>query len=202
MIDILRSPALASLLGCLLYLATTATILNPGRFAGARAATRPPPPPEEDPSWKFRNPDFEQWLEELKQEKAELSQRERDLRELQERVEAERTELLSLTQAVSQVQRDFDQNVVRFQQQQVENLKKQTKIISGMTPDGAAKMLKEMPEDEVVRILFTLKPEGASLILDSLSKMGNADAKRAAALTERLRVALPPGPGQSKPTPN
>ena len=65
-----------------------------------------------------------------------------------------------------------------------------------MSPEGAMAMLNQMSDDDVVRILFTMKPDQASLILDTLSKSGSDQAKRAAQLTERLHQVLP------EPTPS
>jgi len=49
-----------------------------------------------------------------------------------------------------------------------------------------------MPNDDVTRLLATMKADEASLILDSLSKLGQPQAKRAADLTAQLRLVLPP----------
>ncbi len=197
---ILQSSWAVSLTGCFLYLLTTALLLHPAQFAGARPAPKQPLSPSTDPSWKFRNPEFEQWVEEIRREKEVLSQREQQLNELQTRLEAERQEILIVTQAVYQLQVRFDKDVVRLKQQEAENLKRQTKIIAGMSPEGAAAMLNEMPDDEVVRILFTLKPETTSLMLDTMSKLGTEQVKRAAILAERLRLVLPE-PAGAKTTP-
>jgi flagellar motility protein MotE (MotC chaperone) len=48
-----------------------------------------------------------------------------------------------------------------------------------------------MPEDEVAQLLYTMKPDVSGAILDAMSKLGNAPAKRAAALTERIKDILP-----------
>ena len=48
-----------------------------------------------------------------------------------------------------------------------------------------------MPDDDVVRILFTMKIDEASAILDTLSIRGKDDARRAAMLTVRLHQVLP-----------
>jgi flagellar motility protein MotE (MotC chaperone) len=114
------------------------------------------------------------------------------LQELQKRLDAERQEILTVTQTVHQLQMDFDKGIVRLKEQDSENLKHQTKIIGSMSPEGAAAMLNEMPEDQTVGVLYMLKADTASLILDTLSKMGKTEAKRAATLTERLRKVLPP----------
>src|SRR5437762_1037243 len=174
MVLLLQSPLMVSLTGCVVYLATTAALLRPEQFAGAHpAAHETRVSPNDDPSWRFRNPEFEQWLEELKTEREALVHREQQLRELQSRLEAERQEILAVTQTVHRLQMDFDKGVVRFKEQDAENVKRQTKVIAGMSPEGASAMLKELPDDEVVRILFLLKPEAAGQILDALSKRGN-----------------------------
>ena len=127
-----------------------------------------------------------------------MAQRAQQLQELQKRLDAERQEILSVTQTVYQLQMDFDKGVVRIREQELENLKRQTKIVAAMSPEGAAAMLNEMPEDQTVEVLFTLKAESASLILDTLSKMGKTEAKRAAVLTERMKLVLPPPPANNR----
>jgi flagellar motility protein MotE (MotC chaperone) len=200
MIRLLQSSWVVPLVGGLLYLSTTFVLISPAKFEGVRAALiEQMHSPGSDPSWRFRNPEFDQLVEELKREKESLATREQQLQELQTRLESERHELTSVTQTVYQLQADFDQNVVRIKDQELENLKRQAKILAGMSPEGAAGLLNEMPDDDAVRILFTMKPDEASQVLDTLSKMGKIEAKRAAAMAERIRHALPPAP---KPKPS
>jgi flagellar motility protein MotE (MotC chaperone) len=192
MLRLLQSPWTVPLAGGLLYLATTALLIQPGQFHREAAVADAGLSTGDEPSWNFRNPEFEQWVQELKQEREAVAQRAQQLQELQKRLDAERQEILSVTQTVYQLQMDFDKSVVRIKEQELENLKRQTKIVASMSPEGAAAMLNEMPEDQTVGVLFTLKPESASLILDTLSKMGKAEAKHAAELTERMKLVLPP----------
>jgi flagellar motility protein MotE (MotC chaperone) len=205
MVRILQSSWFVALIGCLLYLATTAALLRPEQFAGAASASATAHVaqvgPGNDPSWKFRNPEFEQWVDELRHEKEALATREQQLTEWQARLDAERQEILAVTQTVYQLQSDFDHNVVRLKEQELENLKRETKVIAGMSPEGTAAMFNEMGDDEAVKILFMLKPDNVSLILDSMSKLGKVQAKRAATLSQRMREVLPPGPGKARPTP-
>ena len=70
-------------------------------------------------------------------------------------------------------------------------MRHQAKLIAAMSPAGAAAMIAEMPDDDVVRILFTMKTDEASAILDMLSMRGKDDAKRAAMLTVRMHQILP-----------
>ena len=189
----LTSAWAVALAGCVLYLVTTALLIRPAQFENVRALLAAATlSPDNDPSWKFKNPEFEQWVAELKMEKSDLDAREQRLRELQTRLDAQRQEFAAATQSVYQLQADFDRDVVRLKAQEVQNLNKQAKIIAGMSPEGAANLISQMSDDEVVRLLASMKTDDASLILDSMSKVGKTEAKRAADLTIRLRMVLPP----------
>ena len=195
MMRLLQSTWTVPVAGGLLYLATTFSLIRPGEFSRPALTVEADSSSADEPSWNFKNPEFEQWVQEIKQEREALSQRAQQLQELQKRLDAERVEILSVTQTVHQLQMEFDKSIVRIKEQELDNLKRQTKIVGSMSPEGAAAMLNEMPEDQTVSVLFMLKPDAASLILDTLSKMGKTEAKRAAELTERLKVVLPPPAG-------
>ena len=188
------------LLGGLLFLATTAALLKPSQLPALAnlGAADTIHLGNNEPSWKFRNPEMDQWIQEIKREKEALAQREQQLNELETRLNAERQELSVVTQAVSQMQADFDKNVVRLNAQDADNLKRQAKLLASMTPEGAAATLTEMGDDDVVRILFTMKADDASIALDTLSKSGKEQAKRAATIIERMRRTLPPTTVKSK----
>jgi len=189
------------LLGGLLFFGTTAALLKPSQLPvieTAAPATDSMHIVSNEPSWKFRNPEMDQWIEEIKHEKAALSLREQQLKELETRLNAERQELTVVTQAVSQMQNDFDKNVIRLNAQDADNLKRQAKLLSSMSPEGAAATLDQMSDDDVVRILFTMKADDASLALDTLSKLGKPQAKRAATIIELMRHTLPPTTAASK----
>ena len=191
MTRILQSSWFAVLIGGVLYLAATVLVLQPSKFAGLRMAGPTNRSADDDPSWRFRNPEFNQWVAQIKEEKDSLAVREQHLTELQNRLNAERQEIMTVTQTVAQLQSAFDRNVIRFSAQETENVRRQAKLIAAMSPAGAAAMIAEMPDDDVVRILFTMKIDEASAILDTLSTRGKDDARRAATLTVRLHQILP-----------
>jgi len=190
MIRILQSSWFVALAGSLLYLATTVAVLQPSKFP-----KRPPVETDvsanDDPSWRFHNPEFDQWVAQIKSRKESLDAREQSLNELQTRLNVEIQEVSAATQTVSQLQAVFDKNVIRFKAQEAANLKHQIKLISGMSPEGAVATLNEMPDGDVLRIFFAMKPDNASAILDAFSKKGPAWAKRAAQITEQLHRVLP-----------
>lgn len=137
----------------------------------------------------YQSPEADQLVAELKEEKKNLDGREQQLNELASRLEAERGEISNATQSVQQLQAEFDKNVMRIKEEEVANLKKLAKMYSSMTPDGAAVILAELDDTSVSKIMVFMKEPDAAAILESFSKKGDAEAKRAAALSERLRVA-------------
>jgi flagellar motility protein MotE (MotC chaperone) len=177
--------------GALLYLGVTAALMTPGKLAGLCPLQTGPVSADDDPSWKFKNPELDQWVAQIKAEQDALALREKQLTDWQNRLAAEGQEISVVTQTVAQLQENFDRDVVRLRAQEMENIKRQAKLISTMSPEGAVALLDQMPDDDVVRLLFTMKTDVASAILDTMSKQGEADARHAADLTIRLRQVLP-----------
>ncbi|PAW81453.1 MAG: hypothetical protein B9S33_16620 [Pedosphaera sp. Tous-C6FEB] len=185
-------------LGMVTYLGTS--------FALMRGLAVPPASPaheEEEapvvnitgPSWDFSNPELDQLVANLKREREQLSEKEKQLDELAERLQAEKGEITRATNAVHQLQREFDAAVKKLRDEQLRltdeeqvNLKKLAKLYTTMTPEGAAVVLKEAPDDTVIKLLAVMKEAEIGPILELMSKPTSADAKRVALLTDRYRL--------------
>lgn len=191
MVRLLQAPWLAALIGGILYLLTTFLVLNPAKLGPVGPATEESSA-DDDPSWRFRNPEFNQWVAQIKEEKESLALKEQQLSEWETRLNSERQEIMAVTQTVADLQAQFDQNAIRFTAQQMENAKRQSKVIADMSPDGAAKMMVSMPDDEALRILFALKNDQSAAILDAMSQADTNQAARAAKFTEQMRQVMPP----------
>ena len=89
MTRIVQSSWFAVLIGGVLYLAATVLALQPSKFAGLRPAAPNGRSADDDPSWRFRNPEFNQWVAQIKEEKDALALREQHLTDLQNRLTAE-----------------------------------------------------------------------------------------------------------------
>jgi len=191
MLRLLQNPLTITALACLMFFGTMFLLLRTLPLGQVTPAAKEPLTAEDDPSWKFHNPDIDQWVSQIKDERDTLAVREQNLKEWEARLASESREIATVTQAVSRTQQDFDKRVVLFTDQQKDNVKKQLKVVADMSPDGAVAMFSEMPDDEVAEMLYTLKPDISGAILDAMSKLGSAPAKRAAALTERIKDILP-----------
>jgi|SRR5271163_2655718 len=191
MIKLLASPWTAALVGVVMYLGTTVALW--------KTPTPPPRPTLADsavdrakhigPSWDFINPEADQLIDELKAERKSLGKKEQELNDLTARLQAERSELSTVTQSVRQLQSDFDQNVLRIREEETTNLKKLAKVYADMEPANAATILEGMDDSGVIKIMVFMKDTDVAAIWEALAKKGPQQAKRTAALSDRLRLA-------------
>jgi flagellar motility protein MotE (MotC chaperone) len=142
------------------------------------------------PSWTFQNPEMSQLVAELKSKHEALCVRASQLDELEARLHAERKEIYAVTQAVCQLRADFDTVVTRISEEEEVNLKKLAKVYTTMSPEGAARILKEMDDDQVVKILALMRGSEPAPILENIGQGSKEDARRAATLSNRLRLVL------------
>jgi flagellar motility protein MotE (MotC chaperone) len=196
MLKKLCSPWVGSIMGLICYLGVTtatwkAATAHHGGALEATASDAPPHTIDQSP-WMFNNVEVEGLVKELREEREALKKRETELNELKARLDSERSELNQLTQTVHRLQKDFDQSVSRVAEEETVNLRKLAKTYSGMEPEGAATIFKQMDDTAVVKIMMFMKELETGPILSALSKLGEADAKRAGDLTEKLRLAVVP----------
>ena len=193
----LQSPLIASVLGALLYLGITFWQLLSVRVhrpAVVSAAAKKPLTKAEAAhiarmQWDPQNPEVDDLIKELKAGKETLIKREEDLKEYAARLQTEREEIDRVAQGVQRMQTDFEKSLLKVKDDETGNLKRLSKMYSTMSPDGAAKIFKELDEESIGKILVLMKETDSALILDALAKQGGPAAKQAASLSERLRIA-------------
>jgi flagellar motility protein MotE (MotC chaperone) len=201
---ILQNSLVASILGLVLYAVVTVLVWKtPVPHAAGE-------PSQEEivahakqavPSWEFQSQEADLLIEELRTEKAALAKREKDLKDLAERLNAERLEINVVTQAVHQLQAQVEANIVRINAEEAVNIKKLSRTYAAMSPEGAAPIMKEMEEPTLIKILAVMKEAETAPILEAMSKLGADEAKRVARITERLRFYLSETKDAKKATP-
>jgi flagellar motility protein MotE (MotC chaperone) len=196
MLKKLNSPWIGSIVGLIAFLMVTGATWNAAtrkiQAAHKAAIDATNHVAKADTPWSFDTVEIDALVKELKEERELLNKREKDLNDLDERLKAERNELIQLTQTVSRMQKDFDLSVSRVTEEETANLKKLAKTYSGMEPDGAANIFKQMDDSSIVKIMLFMKEQETGPILAAMSKGGETEAKRAADLSEKLRVAVVP----------
>jgi flagellar motility protein MotE (MotC chaperone) len=142
------------------------------------------------PSWTFQNPELDHLVAELKNERENLRLRASQLDELEARIASERQEICVVTQTVFRLRTELDATITRVSEEEAVNLKKAAKVYIKMTPDGAARILKEMDDERIVKILAVMKDSESAPLLESLAVGNKGEAKRAATISNRLRLTL------------
>jgi len=137
------------------------------------------------------NPDIDQLIGELKQQKESHAKREEQLNELALRLQSERAEINSVTQNLFRLQTEFDKNVTRVREEETANLKRLAKVYGAMAPDAAASVLKELTDEQAVKVLLFMKEAESAAILESLAKSGDTQTRRVALLSEKIRLSIP-----------
>lgn len=189
-----------AIVGGLAYLGTTLFCFSHAKFEARRAVSVGAEPDKQvQESWAFTNPDLDQMIAALKVEQETLSVREQQAKDLEARLTNERQEINVVMEVVGRVQKELDNTIVRIKQEEIPNLKKLAKMHAAMSPDGSANILKEQSDEEVLKMLFYLKPSESGPILEAFGRMGQAQAKRASLLTERLRRSIEMPQEKAKP---
>jgi flagellar motility protein MotE (MotC chaperone) len=205
MIGLLKTKWMAVALGSVFYMITTWLFLQPGKHLSLAAgqirdrANASAPAVVAKPSWAFDNPEMNQWITELKEQREALRTRAQQLDELEARLKAERQEIYSVTQAVYNLKTNIEATVTRVGQEETTNLKRLAKVYAAMTPEGATRILREMDDEQVVKILALMKESESAPILEGMAQGAKEDSKRAALLSNRLRLTVAASPAP-KPT--
>jgi flagellar motility protein MotE (MotC chaperone) len=185
----LQSPIVAMLVGGLSFLLTMFALVE----KPLKASARPVEHTEEEKVagfWERHDPEVDQLLKEIKDEKAALEKRGAELRGLETRLAAERAEINQITQRVAQLQFEFDQNLVRVKEEEIPNLKKLAKMYTAMSPEGASAIMRELDDLVVVKVMSFMKEDQSAPLLDAMAREGETQAKRAAAIAEALRKTI------------
>jgi flagellar motility protein MotE (MotC chaperone) len=190
----LQSKLFAAVFGSVLFMLTLAFLTTKG-LATLPQHERDQQPPSryaantEGASWAFFNPEMEQLMTELRSERDALAAKEKQLNELSSRLRTERAELDDALKAIKKLQQQVDRDIYRIKEDEAANLKKLSKMYASMEPAGAAKILRELDDIIVVKILGLMKEAETGLILESMSRLGETETRRAASISENLRAA-------------
>lgn len=200
----LQSSWMAMLIGMLSYAGTTWFALRPNQLVAeikaAREAAGSKGAGPLQPSWGFKNPEVDQVLEELREQRKALDVRAQQLDELEARLKSEQQEIATVTQRVATVQAMLDKTVLRVREEETANLKKLAKMYSAMTPAAAALIMNELEDDQAVAILGLMKETECALILEIIGKTDKEGARRAATISNRLRLLLLKDPTAKGPS--
>jgi flagellar motility protein MotE (MotC chaperone) len=188
----LQSKLFAALLGSVAFMLTTAFITTAGMAPVGHAegdAHSERGSGSSGPSWAFFNPELDQIIADLKAERETVAAKEKQLTELSARLKAERAELDEALKGIKKLQQQVDRDVFRIKEDEAGNLKKLSKMYAAMEPASAARILRELDDVIIVKILGLMKEPETALILESFARLGDLETRRAAGVSENLRSA-------------
>jgi flagellar motility protein MotE (MotC chaperone) len=189
---LLKSGWVLAILAALLSIGTTGgliylqreTIFTPPSEAGAKDG--------KPYFWSFRAEDVDAFVAELKQERTKLVERQAELDKVAAHVEAEKAELEKTREDVGAMRDALSVEIPEIQESERKNLKTLAQTYSSMSPDAAVAILEQMDDTMCVKILSLMKPDKVGGILEGMS--AGASAKRAALISEKLRLVKLPAP--------
>ena len=187
----LQSTFFASLLGSLIFLGTSALLTIKGVASitvHANEEIHGPIPDTKGPSWSFFNPEMDQIIADLRIEKEAMAAKEKQLTEMANRVKAEKAELDEAVRGIKRVQEMVDRSIIQIKEDEAANLKRLAKMYATMEPPGAARILREIDDAIIVKILTLMKEPETAAILEAFARTGDPETKRAAAIAETLRI--------------
>lgn len=157
--------------------------------AAAAAAAAPPPP-----VWGFKTGAIDELMTELKNERQNLLEEQKDLAALSSQVTSERQEIERVKQEVARMRQELESRVIEVAENERDNLKKLVTTYTAMPPTNAVLIFRELDEDTVVKILSAMKSERVALILGEMARLVDKDradeppSRRAARISDKLRL--------------
>lgn len=154
-------------------------------------------PAQPEKPWDFWTLEIENLSAELKDVKATLDVREQALAAREEGLAADLRELEKTRQQIEALRTTVAAEMVQFEAEEAKNLKGLAKTYGELTPASAVGIMQQMDETTVVKILYLMKADVVSPILQEMGSSTDPEViKRAAQLTDRLRLvkALKPTP--------
>jgi flagellar motility protein MotE (MotC chaperone) len=153
----------------------------------ARAAAEEPVRPEKP--WDFWTLEIENLASELKDQKEALTVRENTVAAREERLTADLAELAKTRKQIETLRAEVDTSMIEFDAAETKNLKALAKTYSELTPKAAVGIMAKMETSTVVKILYLMKSDVVSPILQEMGTSPDPEmAKRAAEITDRLRL--------------
>ncbi len=144
--------------------------------------------------WDFWTPEMENVARELAAQRELFARRESELAARETRLASERKELDETRVRIEKLRSEIDARIVQINAQEQRNLKALVTTYAKLSPASAVAIFKQMDDAMVAKILSMMKPDVTTGILEEFSRdpgPENANVKRVAELTERMRLLMP-----------
>ena len=150
--------------------------------------------------WDFWTIEIETLATELKEEKARLKKQAELLEQRSARLAAEEKEFAKIRADVEALRKQISDRFIEITADETKNIRSLAATYTNLTPRAAVAILKEMDDSTAVKILSVMKADIVGPIFEEMSKTSANDtalAKRAALLSEKLRLMKSSKPGST-----
>jgi len=147
--------------------------------------------------WDFWTIEIDNLTSELKEEKARLAQRSDDLDQREARLAIEEQELNKVRADIEGMHQQMEQRITMISADESKNLRTLAQTYTNLTPKAAVAIFREMDDATAVKILALMKPDVVGPIFEEMASDtygDNSMARRAAVLSDKLRLLRAPGP--------
>jgi flagellar motility protein MotE (MotC chaperone) len=160
--------------------------------------------------WDYYTGEVENLMKELSEEKTAYEKKTKDLAAVEMRIETEkkellrsREELLRLRGEIEKMRDDLSLRTTEIQDTEKTNIRNLARTYSNMKPPEAVAIFVEMPDDNIAKLLASMKNDVVAKILGEMAKTRNPKAtpetiasgaepatlaSRAASISEKLRL--------------
>lgn len=138
--------------------------------------------------WDFWTIEIENLSNELKEERVRLRKQSELLDQRAARLAAEEKEFAKLRADVEALRKEIADKVIEISQDEAKNIRTLASTYAALTPRGAVAIFREMDDSTAVKILSIMKPDTVGPIFEEMSRGDAALARRAALLSEKLRL--------------
>lgn len=199
----LQNPLWAGIVGALVSVALGVSVCWRAAapvLAEALAKRQPAPAEGKEKGWDFWTIEIENLANELRGERARLRKQADGLEQRAARLSEEEKELAKVRAELDATRRELSARVIEITADEARNLRSLAQTYSSLTPHAVVAIFREMDDVTVVKILSLMKPDAVGPVFEEMSRSGageSALARRAAVLSEKLRLMKSTKPGAS-----
>lgn len=128
----------------------------------------------------------------LKKRAEALDEHEASIRKSESNLKLERTSLEKVNESIASLQKQLDAKLILLDAAQESSIQQLSKLYSSMDPQSAAKVLKTLPESQVVQIVRKMKEANSAKILNIWAGGDEISTQKAARITTMMRAAIQP----------
>ncbi len=132
--------------------------------------------------------EYSSMLDELKEKKELLSEKEKMLRTQAQRIDELEEELNIARNTLDGIQNEMSTYLVEIEETEKKNLRKLAKVYGLMEPAQAVAIISGLDDETIVNILMNMKERQAARLMGAFATLDSQSQKRAALISERMRT--------------